>query len=144
MSYDNDEESKAYKAQVIAAFKEQGDSYDRAQRFFLRPMQIYDGKGSSRPIVGSPEIEELMKLEGKNKIYIEKFIREYERLQQAYIKGMVAGIDYKGLALPDIIEFAKMRNYKILFCKGDVIRNPNFCLDDYNRFYNPDDPRYIK
>ena len=138
MSCKEDADSKAFKKQVIEAFQEQEDSYDRAQRFFLRPMKVYDGEGPCRPIISSGDIEKLMKLEGESEIYIEKFAREYERLRQAYINGMISGIDYKGLALPKILEFAKMRNYKILFRKGDVIRNPDFCLDDYYLFYNPD------
>ena len=136
MTYD-DEESRVYKQQVIKAFEDQEESYNRAQRFILRPMRFND-KPPRRPFTNSDTIVALMKLEGESEIYIEDFVREYEGLHHALIRGMIGGVNYQGLSLPKEVEYAKMRNYKVLFRRGDVIRNPDFCIDDYHRFYKQD------
>jgi hypothetical protein len=125
----SDAESKAFKAQVIRHFEELEESYHRAQRFYLRDMNI-DGK-MERPNFGSDTILELFNLLGDVEITIEKFVQEYDRIQQAYISGMVIGTDLKGIPLPKPPAYAKARNYHIIFKKGDIITNPDFCMDDY-------------
>ena len=66
---------------------------------------------------------------------IEKFNKEYEGIRSAYVKGMIAGTSFEGLPLPKAIEYAKMRNYRVNFEKGDVIKNPQYDPALEERFY---------
>lgn len=117
-----DAESNAYKKQVVEAFRKQKEEYCKAQKYFLRPVMC-DGMLET-PNLGSRDIVKLLSLNGSNTINILDFYVEYERIRQAYIKGMIAGTSFENLPLPKPVEYAEMRDFNIQFGEGDIIKNP--------------------
>lgn len=126
-------ESIEYKKQVIEAFRQQGEDYQKSQRIFLRPMKF---NGTTRtPIIDTPQILGLVATNGNKLIDIEEFNREYEGIHLAYIRGMVVGTSFEGLPMPDPVQYAKMRDYNVQFKKGDIIKNPFYDPAMEKRFY---------
>ncbi len=112
----------SFRKEVQNALNQFRVRYWKRQKFLLRPMSI--GGRVEIPAVTSSEIEKLAKLEGGNQILAEKLVKEYFDLVDKVIEGYFEGLS--GKSMPEIIDYAEMRGYTVIFQKGDITINHHY------------------